>query len=252
MDEHVERNRSAWDVWSADFRERGRRAWAVDEPSWGMWGVPESDLRVLPAVEGSDVLELGCGTGYWSAWLTRRGARVVALDNSPRQLESAREFQSEFGVDFPLVLANAEAVPAEDASFDLVLSEYGASIWCDPYRWVPEAARVLRPGGRLVFLVNGTILFLCLPALMKDFPATRELQRPYFGMHRFQWSDTEAVDFHLGYGDWIGLLRSTGFEIEHLVEVQAPAGADPTEDSLADPEWARRWPSEDIWVARRV
>ena len=57
--------------------------------------------------------------------------------------------QEQFGLQFPLHLGNAEETGFPDASFDLVVSEYGASIWCDPYRWIPEAARILRPGGNL-------------------------------------------------------------------------------------------------------
>ena len=53
-------------------------------------------------------------------------------------------------------------MPLPDSSFDLVLSEYGASLWADPYRWIPEAARLLRPGGRLVFLTNSTVSVLCM------------------------------------------------------------------------------------------
>ena len=63
--------------------------------------------------------------------------------------------QAEFGIEFPLHLGNAEATPFPDASFDFAISEYGAAIWCDPYKWIPEAARLLRPGGRLHFLGNG-------------------------------------------------------------------------------------------------
>src|SRR3712207_9029763 len=54
-----------------------------------------------------------------------------------------------------------DAVPLRDGCVDLVFSEYGASIWCDPHHWVAEAARVLRPGGRLVFLVNAWLAVLC-------------------------------------------------------------------------------------------
>ena len=61
--------------------------------------------------------------------------------------------------------ATPSTSPFPDASFDLAISEYGASIWCDPYRWIPEAARLLRPGGQLIFLVNGTLHMLCTPDL---------------------------------------------------------------------------------------
>jgi SAM-dependent methyltransferase len=249
LSDHARRNRRYWDEYAPEWVEPGRRAWASAEPYWGMWEVSETELTALPEVAGRDALELGCGTGYWSAWLARRGARVVGLDNSERQLETARTFQAEFGIEFPLLHASAESIPLPDASFDLVLSEYGASIWADPYAWVPEAARVLRPGGVLVFLVNGTISILCAPD--DDEPAGDRLLRDYFGMHRFEWPDYESVDFHLGYGDWIRLLRGHGFEVEDLIEVQAPADAAPTRFGFVTPEWARRWPSEEIWRARK-
>ena len=177
---------------------------------------------MLPAdLAGLDAIELGCGTGYVSAWLARRGARPVGIDNSEAQLATARRFQQEFGLEFPLLHGNAEEVPFPDGSFDLAISEYGASIWCDPYRWIPEAARLLRPGGRLVFLVNSVLLMLCVPD-DEDAPATDRLLRPYFGMHRFEWPDDDSVEFHLPHGEMIALLRDTGFEVEGLTEIRPP------------------------------
>jgi SAM-dependent methyltransferase len=251
LPDHVRRNRAVWDGWAADYVERGRRAWQEAEPRWGIWHIPEADVGILPDVAGLDVIELGCGTAYLGAWLARRGARVVGIDNSERQLETARGFQAEFGLDFPLHHGNAEDVPYPDGSFDLAISEYGASIWADPNRWVPEAARVLRPGGRLIFLVNGLILMLCAP----DDPAATEaatdrLLRPYFGIHRMEWISDESVNFALGYGDWIRLLRATAFEVEDLVELQAPEGAT-SGYPFVTAEWARKWPSEEVWKARK-
>jgi len=145
LPEHVRANREAWDTYAHEYVDRGRRAWG-EEPHWGIWHIPETDLQLLPSdLAGKDVIELGCGTAYVSAWLARRGARPVGIDNSPAQLESARMFQREFGIDFPLHLGNAEATPFDDAGFDYAISEYGAALWADPYKWIPEAARLLRP-----------------------------------------------------------------------------------------------------------
>ena len=250
LPEHVRRNREAWDGYAAEYFDDGHRSWAQPEPSWGIWGIPDAELHVLPAdLAGKDTIELGCGTGYISAWLARRGAKPVGIDNSENQLASARTFQHEFGLEFPLLHGNAESVPLPDASFDLAISEYGASIWADPYRWIPEASRLLRPGGELIFLVNGTFLILTVPE-ESDLPATERLLRPYFGMHRFEWGEDTSVEFHLGYGDWIRLLRANDFTVEDLIELRPPEGAT-TRHDLASPEWARRWPSEQIWKARK-
>lgn len=250
LPEYVLRNRAVWDRWAPDWVAAGERNWARPEPSWGVWGVPESELQMLSDVAGLDVVELGCGTGYVSAWLARRGARPVAIDNSPKQLETARRLQVEHGVDFPLLLGNAESVPYPDASFDMAISEYGACIWADPYRWIPEVARLLRPGGRLTFLGNAFIFMLCAPD-EDDAPPTDRLLRDQFGALRFEWPGDESVEFHLPHGEMIRLLRASGFEIEDLIEIQAPEGAT-SRFAWLDPAWARRWPSEEVWKARKT
>jgi SAM-dependent methyltransferase len=248
-EDSVERNVRVWTGDDEYLVESGRKSWASDEPSWGIWQIAESELNVVPDVSGMDVVELGCGTAYWSAWFARRGARPVGVDPTPAQLERARRFQGEFGLEFPLVQAAGEDVPLPDASFDLAFSEYGASIWADPYRWIPETARLLRPGGALIFLCNSTLVLLCSPD-DEDAPASETLQRPQRGMHRYdQW---EGVEFHLAHSDWIRVLRDSGFELERLLELYAPEGAKthPHYDFVTA-EWARRWPAEEIWVARK-
>jgi SAM-dependent methyltransferase len=251
MTEHVLTNRARWDADAPNWVQGGHENWALREPRWGIWQVPESQLHVLPDVRGLDAVELGCGTGYIASWLARRGARVVGVDNSREQLSTARRFQREFGLEFPLIHADAEAVPLAAETFDFAISEYGAAIWCDPYRWIPEAARVLRPGGRLVFLGNSVLLVLTMPDLEVDGPAGHELIRDYFGMHRFAWPDDPGIEFHLGYGDWIRLLRANGFEVEDMIEVRPPEGST-TRHPLATLDWSRRWPCEEIWKARKT
>jgi SAM-dependent methyltransferase len=248
VSDHVQRNREAWDSFAERYAGPGRAQWEANQPTWGIYSVPEADVGMLPpSVDGLDAIELGCGTAYVSSWLARRGARPVGIDNSPAQLETARRLQAEFGVEFPLHLGNAEQTPFPDESFDLAISEYGASIWCDAYLWIPEAARILRPGGQLVFLVNGAILMLCAPDA-EDEPATDRLLRDYFGMHRFEWPDDPSVEFHLGYGDMIRLLRRCGFEVEDMIEVRPREDAT-TSYPYAPVEWARRWPAEEVWKA---
>lgn len=249
LPEHVRRNRSEWDSWAADFVGPGERNWAADEESWGIWEVPEARLGLLSDVEaGMDSIELGCGTGYVSAWLARRGCKPVAIDNSKSQLATAKRLQGEHGIEFPLIHGNAEQVPYPDASFDLAISEYGASIWADPDAWVSEAARLLRPGGRLIFLVNSTVLVLCMPD--DERPATSEMLRPQRGLRRLDWEDDGSVEFILSHGDWIALLTRLGFVVERLAELY-PADDATSDFPYATADWARQWPTEEVWVARK-
>jgi SAM-dependent methyltransferase len=249
LTEHAARTRELWNSDAPNWVELGREAWASRSPSWGLWGIPEEALRILPEVEGLDVLDVGCGTGYWCAWLARMGARPVGLDVSEAQLENARALQREHRLDFPLLHASAESTPLPDRSFDLVLSEYGAAIWCDPYVWIPEAYRLLRPGGRLVFLCNSVLMMLCSPP--REEPAGEALARPQFGLHRIDWPDTEGPDFHLAHGEMLRLLRQSGFEVEALHELQAPEGPEDEVRFYLRRGWARRWPGEEVWVAQR-
>ncbi len=216
-----------------------------------MWQTPESTTKVLPDVRGKDVVELGCGTAYVGAWLKRAGARrVVGIDITPAQLATAQRLNRKTGLGLELVEANAEVVPLRDESFDVAISEYGASIWCDPYKWIPEAGRLLRSGGELVFLRNSTLSMLCMPDTGR---VQESLQRAQRGMNRLEWTDDDpGVEFHPSAGDLIRLLRANGFEIIDLVELFAPEGAtDHVEYSYVTAAWARRWPSEEIWRARK-
>lgn len=246
----VARNVASWTKANAEYTDRkALGTWRQEDITWGVFEIPESSVGVIGDVDGLDVVEFGCGTAYFSAWLARRGARPVGVDPTPAQLETARRCMAETGIEFPLVQAAGEDVPLPDASFDLVLSEYGASIWADPYKWIPESARLLRPGGRLVFLRNSTLVILCSPDVG---PADERLHRPMFGMHRVEWPEEEGVEFHLPHGEWIRLLREHGFEVEALHELQAPEGIDTHKYySYVTAEWGRQWPAEEIWAARK-
>jgi len=127
-------------------------------------------------------------------------------------------------------------------------------VWCservrDSNAWVPEAARLLRPGGRLTFLTNSFLLMLCMPA-EDGVAAADRLLRPAFGMYRVEWPGDAGVEFHLSHGDWLRLLRRSGFDVEDLVEVRPDADTI-TRYPFVSLDWARRWPCEEVWKARK-
>ncbi len=248
--DHVTRNRAFLDADAQAYQDRHGDALASIPMAWGVWRVPETEVGALGDVRGLDVLEVGCGAGQWSVALAGIGARATGLDLSAAQLAYARERARTAGASVRLVLADAERVPLRDASFDIVFADHGAFSFCDPDRSIPEAARLLRPGGRLTFCI-GTALH----ALTWDREAqvqSDRLHADWFGMRRFDWGEG-TVDFHLGYGEWIRLFRRHGFVVEDLFELQAPPRrqARTTFDEYVPHGWARRWPAEEIWKLRR-
>ncbi|HET6949666.1 MAG TPA: class I SAM-dependent methyltransferase [Acidimicrobiales bacterium] len=254
LPEHVAENRRHWDAMAGEWVASGERNWARSEPKWGEWDIPDSDLPMLPAdMAGMDAIELGCGTAYVSGWMARRGARVVGIDNSERQLATARRLAAEHGVGLTLIHGDAERVPYDDGSFDFAISEYGAAIWCDPYAWIPEAHRLLRPGGRLVFLGCSPLAIVCSP-LDGSVPATERLERDYFGLHRIDWrdavEDAGGIEFNLPVSEWFRLFRATGFEVEDYIEVRNPTPG-PEMPAFVTADWAHRFPSEQVWKLRK-
>jgi len=250
LPDSIARNVAEWTEANAQYTDaQAERAWAPQPLTWGVFGVPEDEIgSPLGDVDGLDVVELGCGTAYFSAQLAQRGARPVGVDPTPAQLATARRMMERTGIEFPLVEAPGERVPLPDASFDLAVSEFGATLWADPALWVPEAARLLRPGGRLVFLTNSFISYLTAP---DEGGESETLQRPQRGAYRIQWPGEQGIEYHLPHGEWIDMLRANGFEVERLVELFAPADAQVHEYyDYVTPTWATNWPHEELWVAR--
>ena len=208
-------NRELWTRTNAEYTDaKALEAWQRPDLLWGVWNVPESDVRALPDdVAGLDVVELGCGTAYVCAWFARNGARAVGVDPTPAQLQTARRCQAELGIEFPLVEAPGESVPLADASPTSSSRSTARRSGPTPHRWIPEAARLLRPGGGLVVSAEQHALDALQPGRR---PGRGAAAAPAgFGLHRIDWEDDEGgVEFHLGHGDWIRLLRANGFEIE--------------------------------------
>jgi SAM-dependent methyltransferase len=243
------RNRAAWERWAPEYIAAAHEAWQDGELRWGIWRAPESVLRLLDGLEPrSHIVELGCGTAAIPAALARLGFRPVGVDIARTLLEAAADLEREFGLSFPLLRSNAERLHYDSATFDCVISEYGASLWCNPYRWIPEAHRLLRPDGKLIFVTNSALLMACTPPA--GGPVGERLVRDYFSSERIEFPADGAVEFHLTHGEWVRLLHETGFSLENLIEIQPPPNATPRFDFVSV-EWAQRWPSEEIWVARK-
>jgi SAM-dependent methyltransferase len=253
LPEHVLENRRYWDGRAHEWVRAGERLWRSEEPVWGVWQVPDSELQLLPRdMTRLSAVELGCGTGYVSGWMERRGARVAGIDNSEGQLRTARRLAAEQGADITFVHGNAEATPFEAGSFDFAISEYGAAIWCDPALWLPEAFRILKPGGSLVFMGTHPLAITCTPP---DGSATGDrLARSYFELDRADWTqvdiDPGGIEFNRPLSGWFKLFRATGFEVVDVLEPRPAQRSDQERFGLSG-GWAADYPSEQVWKRRK-
>jgi SAM-dependent methyltransferase len=249
----VRTNLASWEADSGAYQERNAsqlNRW--DRLGWGTWDIPEDDVHALGDVAGLSALELGCGAAQFGIKVAKRGAGVTGLDFSANQLEAARRNMRETGVRFPLVRASAEEIPFADRSFDLVFCDHGATSFTDPAITIPEAARVLRTGGLLVFNISTPFIWTAWGD--DDAPPSRELRRAYFGLGRSVIDDPSGatVEWQLTYGAWIRLFRSASLIIEDLIELRPPEGATTTYEDYAGLEWARDFPGEHIWKVRKA
>ena len=246
-------NRETWQQFAARYKDAAENAWKSDDPHWGIWQIPETKLELLPnSLKGKKCIEIGCGAGYVSSWMARRGGEVVGIDPTPNQLETARRLEKEHKLKVEFIEGFGEKLPFPDSCFDFAISEYGASLWADPYEWIPETARVLKSGSQLVFMTNHAFAICCSPDEEDvNAPLSEQLQRPYLGLYKNKWKfSSNETEFHLPHGEWIKLLRDNGFIIERLLEL----GASPESTSRypwADVGWASKWPTEEVWCVRK-
>lgn len=196
---------------------------------WGPEGLTEDEAGMLGDVTGRDVLEVGSGAGQCSRWVRTRGGRAVGLDLSHRQLQHSRRLDEATGVAVPSVLATATALPFADGSFDVVFCSFGAlQFVADLDVALAEAARVLRPGGRLAFSITHPTRWM-----FPDDPGEAGLTAVSSYWDRTPYVEVDPVSGKIAYvehhrtlGDWVGLLRGAGFVITDLLEPQWPQSHD--------------------------
>jgi ubiquinone/menaquinone biosynthesis C-methylase UbiE len=179
-------------------------------------GVGDLDVR--------DILDLGCGTGRFSAALARRfGARVIAVDPSERMLEQARRKPAP-GVEF--VRAPAENLPLDDGTVDLVFLSMVFHHFRDRDRAAGECYRVLRDGGRVcvragtadrIHAFPFTPFFPRAPQLMRDcLPFLDEMIR-VFTDAGFRCLRHDVVTSAVGR-DWADFAARTAWRADSILE----------------------------------
>jgi len=243
MPDPIQKNRTRWDLMSEGYQTDHGHALTEAPLAWGVWRVPESEVNALGDLQDRDVLEFGCGAAQWAIALVQRGIRAVGLDLSEVQLRHARELVAAAGVTVPLVKADAERAPFADESFDVVFCDHGAMTFARPRRTVPEAARLLRPGGTFAFCSSTPLHDICWDEAGET--TSRELKSDYFGI--YELDDPESVTYQLPYGEWFRLFKNHGLVVEDLIELRPDPDAVTSYTDYVPLDWARRWPAEHIW-----
>jgi len=113
------------------------------------WEVGERIVRSVRVQPGERVLDVACGTGNAAIRAASAGGRVVGVDLAPELFAPGRALAAEAGVEVEWVEGDAESLPLQDVSFDVVLSTFGCMFAPRHELAASELARVLRPGGRL-------------------------------------------------------------------------------------------------------
>jgi SAM-dependent methyltransferase len=217
--ESARANRLWWDADAVNYHAEHGKFLGSDDFVWCPEGLREADAGLLGDCSGREVLEVGAGSAMCSRWLARQGARPVALDVSAGMLRHGG------AAPFPLVQADAQALPFRAASFDVAFSAYGALPFVADYAGVlAEVARVLRRDGRWVFSVTHPIRWA-----FPDSPGPDGLTATMSYFDRSPYVEFDAagrstyVEHHRTLGDWIGALSKAGFTLTDLVEPEWPA-----------------------------
>ena len=169
-------------------------------------------LSLLPDVRGMAVLDAGCGPGVYSEWLVNHGARVVAIDGSPKMVELARK---RLGSTVEVHHANLEEPLSflKDESFDLVISPLVPDYIFDWHSYFAELSRVLRSKGIVVFSVEHPFDKFQYGTKTNYFQVEK-IQEHWRGFG----TPVDVPSYRRPLNAMIESLRSSGFSIENIVE----------------------------------
>lgn len=208
----------------AKLKQGARRTWAAgDYPAIAQRQLWEIGPRIVAAAgirPAEDVLDVACGTGNAALRAAQAGATVVGVDLTPELFEAGRRLAAEAEVAIEWVHGDAEELPFEDESFDVVLSTFGCMFAPRHGVTANELARVLRPGGRLgltTWTPNGGTGLL-FRTVGKYLPPPSALADP-----PLQWGSEPHVE---------ELFDGTGIELEFERDVLAQVPFDTADEAV--------------------
>ena len=190
-----------------DFAER--YAAGIDDRAWNALYERPSTLALLPSVQGKDILDAGCGNGWYAEWLVLNGGRVVGVDRSARMVELATK---RLGSKARLVQADVSDLRGvlADASVDIVLSSLVLHYVPDLRRTFLEWARILRPGGTMVFSTHHPVRETSVAE--HGYLHAEIVEEPW------RWLGMKMRYYHRPLRDLTEPMAEAGFVIERICE----------------------------------
>ncbi len=242
--QYLEQIRRYWNAHSQEYcDEHPEHLNPALHPSWGLSHIPERELRLLPGPDrGDQLVDLGCGRGHDAIGFAKLGYQVTGVDIAEAQI--ARAFAHER---VRYLVGNAERLPLEPASVDVMVSDHGAFDHSLPERLLAEAYRLLKPGCMLVICTYSPIALSCFD------PGTGRIVQQLTGPYPVDdiCCDGRSVMPFLGFSAWVRKLQTAGFTVVRVEEPLFSPERRMYFDELVDPAWAARWPVDLIMVAHR-
>ena len=226
-------NREVWDGLAGEFAADGELKWAMDDPVWGIWKIPEQGARCCPTSRASTSSSSGAA---------RRTGRPGWRDAEPGRPGSTTPPDSSRrpgGCNASTGSTSPSSMPAGRRS----PSRMGASIWpsrstgpaCGATRALDSRGGTATPARRPARVPHPLADPHAVHPGLRRLPDQRPAGRPYFGMRRFDWQDHPSIEFNLTYGGWIAELGRSGFTVEALHECRRPRTATPGATTTSPP-----------------
>jgi SAM-dependent methyltransferase len=215
--------------------EDSAEAWIRDQAETGDWSrktiLDAHTKELLGDISGHDVLDLGCGEGRFCRVMSSLGAMCTGIDPVQKFIRAAQE-QDAGG---RYVIGNAEQLPFADASFDIVLSYLTFIDIPNLAEAIREAARVLRPSGRVVVINISN--FCCTEQPWIRDESGNKLHRPVADYMEeraivYEWRDIRIENYHRPLSTLFGWLLGEGLVLEQFHE-PLPPKTDPGYETFA-------------------